>query len=38
MEQLVHFRDYSADNPKQAGIVLPAEAQYRADWMDAWLS
>ncbi len=38
LEQLVVFREYIADNPKKAGIVLPPEASYHADWMDKWLS
>jgi putative transposase len=38
LEQLVVFREYIADNPKNAGCELPAEALYRACWMDEWLS
>ena len=38
LEQLTHFREYIADNPKKAGIVLAVQAQFRADWMDAWFS
>ena len=38
LEQLVVFRKYIADNPKKAGIVLPPEASYHADWMNKWLS
>ncbi len=38
LTQLAHFREYIAGNPTKAGIVLPAEAQFRADWMDAWFS
>jgi type I restriction enzyme R subunit len=37
LEQLVFYRQYIADNPKQAGIELPQTAIYRAEWIDAWL-
>ena len=35
-EQLQQYRQYIADNPKQAGIVVPAGAQYVARWVDRW--
>ena len=38
LEQLVHFREYIAENPQKAGITITHEAQYHADWMDAWFS
>jgi REP element-mobilizing transposase RayT len=38
LEQLVHFRQYIKDNPRKAGIELPKEAMYHAEWMDAWFS
>lgn len=38
LEQLFHFRQYINDNPGKAGIDLPQEALYHAEWMDAWLS
>jgi putative transposase len=38
LEQLAHFREYIAENPEKAGIVLAAEAQYHASWMDDWRS
>ena len=38
LEQLFHFRQYIKDNPGKAGIDLPPEALYRAEWMDAWFS
>ncbi len=36
LEELQAYREYIAANPGQAGIVLPVEAQYRAEWMDQW--
>lgn len=36
LEQLASFRQYIADNPAKAGIMLPSMAIYRAPWMDAW--
>jgi REP element-mobilizing transposase RayT len=38
LDQLVHFRQYIADNPKKAEIALAADALYHADWMDASFS
>jgi putative transposase len=37
IEQLSAYRDYIARNPVMAGVELPPDALYRADWMDAWL-
>lgn len=37
LEQLTAYRDYIARNPILAHLELPAQAHYRADWMDAWL-
>ena len=31
LEQLVVFREYIADNPKKAGIVLPPKASYHPE-------
>jgi REP element-mobilizing transposase RayT len=37
LDQLLHFRQYIADNPVKCG--LPGATNvYRADWMDAWYS
>lgn len=33
LEQRAKCRDYIADNPKKAGIVIPEIAYDRADWM-----
>ena len=38
LEELLHYREYIADNPKKAAMILPAEALYRAAWIDDWLS
>ncbi len=37
LEQLVFYRQYTADNPKRAGLTRPDDAVYRAEWTDAWL-
>ncbi len=36
LEQLFVYREYIASNPVLANLELPAQALYRADWMDAW--
>jgi REP element-mobilizing transposase RayT len=36
LEQLQQYRQYIADNPKKAGITLPANSQYAAAWIDEW--
>jgi REP element-mobilizing transposase RayT len=36
LEELHAYREYIASNPGQAKIVLSAEAQYRAEWIDQW--
>ena len=37
LQQLVAYREYIGGNPARAGLDLPGEAVYRAEWMDAWL-
>jgi putative transposase len=34
--QLSAYREYIARNPMLAHLELPAQALYRADWMDVW--
>ncbi|HVC94704.1 MAG TPA: transposase [Pirellulales bacterium] len=36
LEQLHAYRTYIADNPRNAGLVVPASARYVATWMDEW--
>jgi type I restriction enzyme R subunit len=36
LEELIHFRQYIRDNPEKAGLTLPKEALYHAEWMDSW--
>ena len=36
LDELLFFREYIANNPKQAGISLVPQAIYRAHWMDHW--
>ena len=36
LEQLSAYREYITRNPLMLDFKLPAEALYRADWMDAW--
>jgi len=38
LDQLFYFRQYIKDNPGKAGIDLPPEALYQAEWMDSWFS
>ncbi len=38
LEQLLHYRRYIADNPRNAGITIEDNAYYRADWMDEWFN
>jgi putative transposase len=36
LEQLLAYREYIAENPQKAGVIVAAEALYRAEWMDDW--
>lgn len=36
LEQLQWYRGYIAANPEKAGVAVPDDGAYRAEWMDEW--